>query len=242
MRMGKFLCILAGLAVCLVAPALAAQGLVGVTGEPYTAISKTTRVQTLADGNKITHETSVQEARDSYGRTYRESRPEMLPAGADTEGFTTVMVFDPVNRVQISWDTHSKHATVFHLPDPEQIRTRTADAPKEPVQLPQRTPDPKPQVERLGTQTVNGVSAEGTRITRTIPAGKQGNEQPIVITTETWRSSELKLVVRNIDNDPRNGITTRELTDIQQGEPDPALFQIPEGYTVKEQYPQQQDQ
>jgi hypothetical protein len=77
---------------------------------------------------------------------------------------------------------------------------------------------------------------------RTIPAGKEGNNQPIVITTETWRSNELKLVVRRITNDPRIGISTMELTDIQQGEPDPALFQVPEGYTVKDQFPQPQNQ
>jgi hypothetical protein len=29
------------------------------------------------------------------------------------------------------------------------------------------------------------------------------------------------------------------MTDIEFGEPDPALFQIPEGYTVKDVYPGQ---
>ena len=31
--------------------------------------------------------------------------------------------------------------------------------------------------ESLGTQTINGVVAEGTRTTRTIPAGQIGNEK-----------------------------------------------------------------
>jgi hypothetical protein len=32
-----------------------------------------------------------------------------------------------------------------------------------------------------------------------------------------------------------------ELTDIERGEPDPALFRPPEGYTVKDQYPNQKN-
>jgi hypothetical protein len=43
----------------------------------------------------------------------------------------------------------------------------------------------------LGTQTINGVSAQGTRTTRTIPAGEMGNEKPIVIVTERWYSARV---------------------------------------------------
>ena len=46
----------------------------------------------------------------------------------------------------------------------------------------------------LGTQTINGVQAEGTRTTRTIPAGAIGNANPIVITNERWYSPDLQTV------------------------------------------------
>ncbi|HYG81824.1 MAG TPA: hypothetical protein VD861_15610, partial [Pyrinomonadaceae bacterium] len=42
--------------------------------------------------------------------------------------------------------------------------------------------------ESLGKQTIEGVVAEGTRTTMTIPAGKIGNEQPIQIVSEKWYS------------------------------------------------------
>ena len=250
MRTGK-LRLGAAVTVFLIVPGLMAQVVAGVgiaasgglTGEPYTAVAKTTHIQTLADGNKITRKTSVREARDSAGRTYRETRPD-LPG--DLGGITTVVVHDPVNRVQIIWNTRAKVANIIHLPDPEQIRARAAEAPNPPPlptpPTPQATPGPKAEVEHLGFQTVNGVMAEGTRTTRTIPAGRQGNEQPIVITNEVWISRDLRLVVRSLNNDPRTGATTMDLTDIQQGEPDPALFQAPEGYTVKEQFPPQPNQ
>ena len=40
--------------------------------------------------------------------------------------------------------------------------------------------------EDLGTQTIEGVSAQGKRETVTIPAGQIGNERPIEIVSETW--------------------------------------------------------
>jgi hypothetical protein len=81
--------------------------------------------------------------------------------------------------------------------------------------------------ESLGSQVIEGVAAEGTRETRTIPAGKIGNEKPIVITVETWTSPDLQAVVLSKRNDPRFGETVYKLTDIVRGEPDPSLFQPP---------------
>ena len=68
----------------------------------------------------------------------------------------------------------------------------------------------------LGTQMINGVSAEGTRITRTIPAGEIGNQKPIVITIEKWYSSDLQETVMTKRSDPRMGETVFQLTNIQR--------------------------
>jgi hypothetical protein len=81
--------------------------------------------------------------------------------------------------------------------------------------------------ESLGVQVIEGVNAEGTRETRTIPAGAIGNERPIIITSETWTSPDLQRVVLSKRNDPRFGETVYKLTDITRGEPDPSLFQPP---------------
>lgn len=88
--------------------------------------------------------------------------------------------------------------------------------------------------ESLGTQTIEGVQAEGTRVTFTIPAGKIGNERPIVTVNERWYSAELQTVVMSKNSDPRMGETTYRLTNIVRSEPDPGLFQVPADYTVKE--------
>jgi hypothetical protein len=87
----------------------------------------------------------------------------------------------------------------------------------------------------LGMQTVEGVPAQGTRITRTIEAGQMGNSLPIVITTETWFSPDLKVLVTSKSSDPRIGETTYKLTNIQRAEPDPSLFEAPADYTIRDQ-------
>jgi len=88
--------------------------------------------------------------------------------------------------------------------------------------------------EQLGKQSFDGVEAEGTRTTVTIPAGEMGNERPIQIVSERWYSPELQLVVMTRHSDPRSGETTYRLTNINRAEPDKTLFEVPPGYTVKE--------
>lgn len=90
------------------------------------------------------------------------------------------------------------------------------------------------KTEKLEARNVEGVQAEGTRITTTIPAGDIGNEQPIQIVDERWYSPELQVVVMTRHSDPRFGETTYRLTNIQRTEPSPTLFQVPSDYTVKE--------
>lgn len=90
------------------------------------------------------------------------------------------------------------------------------------------------KTESLGKQVIEGVTAEGTRTTRTIPAGQIGNERPIEITSEVWTSPDLKEIVLSKHNDPRFGETVYRLTNIQRGEPAHSLFTVPEDFTVKD--------
>jgi len=83
----------------------------------------------------------------------------------------------------------------------------------------------------LGAQVVEGVLANGTRTTLTIPAGQIGNDRPITIVTEVWTSPDLKTIVYSRRSDPRTGEQTFRLTNIQRTEPDAALFTVPPDFT-----------
>jgi hypothetical protein len=97
--------------------------------------------------------------------------------------------------------------------------------------------EPAPNEESLGTQGVNGVSAQGTRTTVTIPAGQIGNDRPIQVVSERWFSTDLQMLVKSSNSDPRFGETTYNLTNINQAAPDPSLFQIPADYTALQGMP-----
>lgn len=90
------------------------------------------------------------------------------------------------------------------------------------------------KTEKLEARSFDGVTAEGTRTTVTIPAGEIGNEAPIEIVDEHWYAPSLQVTVMTRHSDPRSGETTYRLTNISRTEPAAVLFQVPSDYTVKE--------
>jgi hypothetical protein len=103
-----------------------------------------------------------------------------------------------------------------------------------------RTPgveDPNTKTEALGKQNIEGVIAEGTRTTTTIPAGQIGNERPIEVVSERWFSPELQTVVMTRNINPMSGESTYKLTNLRRGEPSKMLFEVPSDYTIKTDQP-----
>lgn len=93
---------------------------------------------------------------------------------------------------------------------------------------------PEPRKEDLGTRSIEGVNAQGTRVTMTFPAGFFGNERPIEVVSEKWYSPELQTVVLTKHSDPRQGETTFRLTNINRSNPDKGLFEVPADFKVNE--------
>ena len=216
---------------------------------PYTAEFKTTEVQVLANGVTISNESTFTQARDGQGRYYRSD------SGMSRDGHPPVTRFhisDPVAGTETRWDSQGKKATVYQLPPEDQRhgcwQSESGDSkwsyPLAPQQKPAETatevraPVAIPAVsdqavhENLGTDVLQGLQVHGNRTITTIPAGQAGNDQPLVRTSETWLSDEYRLQVRWINDDPQHGKTTRELVAFTPGEPDPSLFQPPQGFEV----------
>jgi hypothetical protein len=182
--------------------------------------------QTLAGGNQIQRSNESKVYRDSQGRV-RIEHTFTPPAGASSQAARTMItIFDPVAGSVYHLDPDSK--TVRQMPS----SNRFGAGANRGMRGPFHSANSNTQTEDLGTQTINGVSATGTRTTMTIPAGAIGNTQPIQVVRETWTSTDLKVPVLIKTSDPRFGNTTMQLTNIVRGEPDPSLFQIPAGYTT----------
>ena len=104
--------------------------------------------------------------------------------------------------------------------------------PLPPLTLPM-LPRGKGETRSLGTREFDGVKAEGTMTSHTIPAGQIGNEKPIVITSERWFSPELFIVVYAKTSDPRAGDTIYRVTNVRRGEPPADLFKVPADYRTR---------
>ena len=209
-----------------------------VKGAPYQADAVTEITQRLADGNKIVRKTTSSVARDGEGRTRREGSLAALgPFPAGDKPPRHVFIQDPGAGIAYALEPEEKIARKlpkpgdFHggpppLPGPGPFERRHK------MMMTKRLP--RGETESLGTQTIDGVEAEGTRRRFTIPAGEIGNERPIEVVSERWYSKELQTVVMSRHDDPRLGETTYRLTRLTRGEPDRALFEVPSDYTVKE--------
>jgi len=121
----------------------------------------------------------------------------------------------------------------------EQLPTRNGGASRQgnvqrkiEARIQQEIADGSLKKEDFGTQIINGVFAQGVRYTRTIPAGRIGNANPIKIVTERWYSPDLQVVVKTMHSDPMSGRVTYTLNNIQRTEPAASLFTVPPGYTV----------
>ena len=217
-----------------------------VKGAPYSAEAVNETIQTLADGNRIVQHSSAMQYRDSEGRERRE----------ETSAMGAIFITDPVAGARYTLHPESKTAekgpgAVFNIttyaagvrggrsggvnvaisgpgsgiPATNQFFFVTAG------RIDTWSGDAK--IEQLGNMFIEGVQAQGTRTTTTIPAGQIGNDKPINIVDERWYSPDLQMTIMTRHSDPRTGETSFALKNINRSSPPPNLFEVPADYTVK---------
>jgi hypothetical protein len=222
-----------------------------VTGAPYSAVEVRTVQQALAGGNTIQSQTQTTIHRDSQGRV----RTETESAQPGQTPVKRISIHDPVAGVYHELDPQNKVARSVSTrgpgngngragmrpanPNNTAPRTANGPGPRNPNGPGARNPngsirpvDPNVKTEDLGTQSINGVLATGTRTTRTIPAGAIGNTQPLESVHERWVSTDLQVPIMVKTTDPRYGTTVTQLTNINRVEPDSSLFTVPSDFTV----------
>jgi hypothetical protein len=181
-----------------------------------------------------------------YTETQKEERAREWFVGSSnpSEGAMIVWIIDPVSGFRYLLDSYNHIAHRFAPPektnDPvrysqeAQVVMQGANATAlQAVKPPTaRTKAPEVSAESLGSQVMEGVSAEGRKVTRTFPVGTMGNDRPLVSVTETWFSPDLKEYVLTKTSDPRTGESIVRLRNIERSEPDPALFRAPSDYQM----------
>ena len=219
----------------------------GVKNAPFSADVTVESSRTLADGNHIRQTVNAKVYRDSEGRTRREQAVNLNGLAPDANMQQMVFINDPVAGVSYSLNAKERTGTKFM-----RIGTGSGSM-RAPLDAAGRGPgfrsressaggvmgrryaaNQNAKSESLGRQTIEGVPADGTRTTVTIPAGQAGNDQPIVTVVENWYSPDLQTTVLSRHSDPRIGETVTRLTNIGRGEPAHTLFEAPADYKIDE--------
>ncbi|HEV3220339.1 MAG TPA: hypothetical protein VGZ48_11250 [Candidatus Acidoferrales bacterium] len=225
-----------------------------VKNAPYSAKQTRQTTQTLGDGTHITTSSTTNVYRDSSGRTRTEVNDEIAtindPVGGATyrlnmkqQTASTIRLMKPVGVAADTYKVQLDSLQAMKLAERDaqtntiggdviySVSTTGGTITVNKVEGGAGNP-PEVVRESLGTQTIEGLVVEGTRVTRTTPQGAIGNDRPIVTVTERWYSPDLQLYVMTKTSDPRNGETIIQLTGVNRAEPDASLFQIPANYKV----------
>jgi hypothetical protein len=86
--------------------------------------------------------------------------------------------------------------------------------------------------EDLGKQLIGGVETTGSRDSVIFNPDVFGNDRKVTIEREFWYAPKLGINLLSKRSDPRIGTQTFTATNLVLSEPDPKLFELPDGYRV----------
>ena len=198
-------------------------------GKPFSGRDHVEWNRVLEDGTSLKTELYAKMARDGSGRIYREF-VTFVPAGTIEESRRLkIVLLNPLTHTATTCLIANKvctvtgyYASVHFAPPPvgsfdegKRFLTRVD----------------------LGNAEIGGFPVIGTRETISVNTATVGNNQPLVSTKEFWYSPELEINLSVLRKDPREGTQILQVVDLSRAEPDPSIFDLPAGFTVKDTRP-----
>ena len=196
---------------------------VHISEQPFSADLVVNRVPAPNVRNELTLQIT-RIYRDSWGRTRIDVPTPTSPASTPF-----VNIYDSVAGVNYQLDAKNKTARRFVIPgfQPGTANPTPEGSPAGTVSgFCKFPPCPGSASESLGIEFIDGLSAEGKRIT-SVQAGADQHRMVV----ESWYSRELRLILLQKESSPQGESTTR-VENLNRAEPDPLLFQMPPDYTV----------
>lgn len=199
-----------------------------VAGAPFTLTLVTEWSRPLGNGGSFTLANQRRIARDSRGRIYGE-RWVLVPKGSKIPSYMDVLqITDPA--------LHTWHNCIIRekICDLYAYAGSTEKVYKPAIGVSGPLPDGNGfhQHEELGASATAGVNTTGYRETTTLNAGVIGNDQPMVTTREFWYAAQLGINLISKVDDPQSGKQVFTVKDLTTSEPDPKLFDLPEGFKI----------
>jgi hypothetical protein len=191
-----------------------------VEGAPFSATVEIRNNFRYADGTIVPFVTINEIARDNEGRIHNELRKEMPESFTGIPEIVEVHIFDPLTGLNTYYDPQTRIASqrVMSRP-PNDLNARLLAV-------------HKPQSKDLGTTMLNGIECRGTLETYTIPAYSNGEDKLVTITDEFWYSTDLHMNILIHHKVSSGGGKAITVLQIKRDPPDPALFEVPEGYKI----------
>lgn len=200
-----------------------------IAGAPFTLTLETEWARPLGtNGGTMTLANRRHIARDATGRIYQERRT-LVPKGGKIESVTTtIQLGDPNAHTLYNCFVFEKRCELKTF-----IGSPTAQyAPQLGTSGPLANGEGELKVEELGKTNVAGMETVGHRETTTLNPGVMGNDQVMTTMREFWYQPQLKISLISLRDDPQTGSQKFRVTEISPTDPDPALFTLPEGFTV----------
>jgi hypothetical protein len=193
-----------------------------IANAPFSAKVVVTWDEPLIGGGTVSRKYYTLVARDSQGRVHRETR-DFVPADSTAEPpLRSLTIIDPVAGTRTrctqtgltctTSEYHSHIALAQQAGGPLVVSTGNV------------------RNESLGNQTIDSLTAVGTRETRTTVSGPR----VIVSHTDLWYSPDLQMYLSVARSNPQLGQLTLTVTDLVRGGPDHSWFDVPAGYEVSQ--------
>jgi hypothetical protein len=197
---------------------------------PFTAIVHTEWTRPMANGGSYTFVNQRMVARDSRGRIYEE-RWLLVPKGSEDQSrMNVIQIADPV--------AHTLY-NCFTLQTPHRCDLdKFAEPPLTSYKPPVMADGPLPNNtgtrihQALGSRSIEGIETVGTRDTVNYNAGVMGSDQPFSIWREFWQEPHLGVNLYSEVVNPSVGKQVFTLSGVLLSEPDPGLFELPDGFAV----------
>jgi len=203
-------------------------GVPPIPNEPFSGTEVHSFSETLPGGNAINRSSCANVYRSSTGATRVEETRNSATCSSTPSSIT---ITDPVAGVR--YEINPAKSTYFEMKLPPRPTTPPSGPPLNGKRGPNgdqvATTPLSPQQAIPGTSLL----ADGTQITFTVPAGKEGNAQAITVTTTRWYSPDLHIVISSSSTDPRGGTSTEQMTISSTADPSATLFQLPAGLALE---------
>jgi hypothetical protein len=193
-----------------------------VANAPFSAKVVVTWDEPLIGGGTVSRKYYTLVARDAQGRVHRETR-DFVPADSTAEPpLRSTTIIDPVagTRTKCTQAALTCTTSEYH---PRIALTAQAGGP-----LVVSTGNVRS--ESLGNQTIDSLTAVGTRETRTTVSGPR----VILSHTDLWYSPDLQMYLSVARSNPQLGQLTLTVTELVRGGPDHSFFDVPPGYEVSD--------